>query len=145
MYCAHSMHCRSNHFSLVYSYEPASLSHLADTLLKPSGCYQSSMHCIPHAHICFVLQIMTEVSVILYFQIPIYCGSPEHRKHGLWRPVQRTVECMDEDCRGRPADERVMKCGGRASFEAHCGKNPKQQHWRNNFKVDIEGTATLAQ
>ncbi|KAL0027710.1 hypothetical protein WJX79_010789 [Trebouxia sp. C0005] len=71
--------------------------------------------------------------------IPIYCGSPEHRKHGLWRPIQKTVECMDQDCRDKPAHERVMKCSGRSSFEAHCGKNPKQQHWRSNFKVDVEG------
>ncbi|DBB04319.1 hypothetical protein WJX77_005715 [Trebouxia sp. C0004] len=71
--------------------------------------------------------------------IPIYCGSPEHKKHGLWRPIQKRVECMDQDCKDKPADERVMKCSGHASFEAHCGKNPKQNRWRSNFKVDVEG------
>ncbi|DBB11114.1 TPA: hypothetical protein ACH3X3_006574 [Trebouxia sp. C0006] len=71
--------------------------------------------------------------------VPIYCGSPEHRKHGLWRPMQKSVECMDQDCRGKPPHERLMKYSGHASFEAHCGKNPKQQHWRNSFKVDVEG------
>ena len=47
---------------------------------------------------------------------------------------------MDQDCKDKPLHERLMKYSGRASFEAHCGKNPKQQHWRNSFKVDVEGT-----
>lgn len=59
--------------------------------------------------------------------------------------MQKSVECMDQDCRGKPPHERLMKYSGHASFEAHCGKNPKQQHWRNSFKVDVEGTATLVQ
>jgi len=52
---------------------------------------------------------------------------------------------MDQDCKDKPADERVMKCSGHASFEAHCGKNSKQHHWRTSFKVDVAGTATLVQ
>lgn len=75
---------------------------------------------------------------ILFLQIPTYCGSPEHRKQGLWRPIQKTVECMDQDCKDKPADERVMKCSGHASFEAHCGKNSKQHHWRTSFKVVLQ-------
>lgn len=71
--------------------------------------------------------------------IPIYCSTLEQRKHGVWRPIQNTVECMDQDCKDKLADQRTMKCSGNASFEAHCGKNPKQHRWRNNFKVDVEG------
>ncbi len=119
------------------------------TLLTPCsslvGVTKTAMHCIPRAHIWSVLQTMTDMPVILCFQIPIYCGSPEHRKRGIWRPIQKTVECMDQDCKDKPADERLMKYSGHASFEAHCGKNPKQYHWRRNFKVDVEGIATLVQ
>lgn len=59
---------------------------------------------------------------------------------GTWYPYLNEVECRGSCCADKPAHARIMKCSGQNSFEAHCGKNPKQWHWRDSFKVEEEGT-----
>ena len=65
-------------------------------------------------------------------------------KAGLWYPCSNRVECHAQCCAGKTVEERTMRCGGLHSFETHCGKNPKQNHWKQTFKVNEEGVLCCA-
>ena len=79
-------------------------------------------------------------------QVPITCTDCKLNiaRAGIWCPTEKQVECKGTCCEGKPEHERIMRCSGRNSFEAHCSKSPNSHSWRQTFKVTKKGRAFVS-